>query len=184
MVSEDTAGSESWRRSTEVLIHELSLLLEERDQLERALISAHLELAVARATIDELQHLNAILQIELTRKKEKSNRSAVAAIAGAVGLVVGSFVGGLADEAGKELWKSLRGVQDQANTVVVTCGFATTPSASLTVTPAPVENKADVPAPNVVSGVQEEMVPCDDEARDRRGYGGYSTGYAGEDPEP
>ena len=104
-------------RASEVLVHKLYVLLEEKGELERALATALGDLSLAQARIVQLEAALQLAQVELTRAKRPSRP-----ILGGVAAIVLSLVAGGAGGAAQEgVARYLAPTADAAVQVIEVC---------------------------------------------------------------
>lgn len=112
----------AWRRSAEILIHRLTVLLEERESLVARLAAAYRDRDAAEARVRELERINESLQLELSNTGEPK-LTVIAAFALVIATLLAPAIaettGWLLDKDGHD---GLEQTVDSANTAVVDCG--------------------------------------------------------------
>ena len=111
-----------WLQATEVLIHRLDELLNDRERLEQELAVVLDDLDVAHTRIDELEKLNELIKAEAYQTKNHTNKNLIGAIAVAIitslGLIGQAYLSQPRAEAVDK-------ASQAADKVIVHCGDAT-----------------------------------------------------------
>lgn len=150
---------EPWFREAEVLLREISILVDERDQLIAALAAANIDLDLADARIRQLEKINASLHIELYETKGKADRKSVGIMAAAAKWLATTAVVALVQAPVTDTYHRFVRVSDQAEKVAVVCDVdvvvrqgAVGNSVDAELTPGTIETALDVPSPTVTAG--------------------------------
>jgi hypothetical protein len=137
----------TWLASAEVLVRHVSQMLE-RDRLASELAKALGDLDEANATIEQLQALNSALQHELWRKKGKSRKRVVGALAGVLVTILAGAAGGMTQEATASWLRSdSEKINDAAQEVLQLCQVNITYGGQQAATATPGVDTAQAQAP-------------------------------------